>query len=297
MDKQTGFCKLPYQVLKSNNGSICKLYLNDCLEGVKNYLKDNSVDVVITSPPYNIGTKYSSYNDTLPRNEYLSWLSQVGKEIERVLRDNGSFFLNIGNRPTDQWLAWDVAYKLSRHFALQNVIHWIKSIAISKQDMGKNSTLIDDIAVGHFKPIPGNRFLNNCQEYIFHFTKKGDNKLEKLSIGVPYKDKSNIGRWCSVKGDKRDRGNTWFIPYETVQAKSQRPHPAAFPVKLPKMCIRLHGLRDGLIVMDPFSGIGSTAIASRELGVSFIGFEIDQGYIDETIQRLSRIEAKNCKIF
>jgi site-specific DNA-methyltransferase (adenine-specific) len=104
---------------------------------------------------------------------------------------------------------------------------------------------------------------------------------------VPYQDKTNIGRWKTAKQDKRDRGNTWFIPYETIQSKKDRPHPATFPTKLPEMCIKLHGIRDGLLVMDPFSGIGSTAIASLRLGVSFVGFDIDNGYIDEAIYRLS----------
>lgn len=144
-----------------------------------------------------------------------------------------------------------------------------------------------DIAVGHFKPIVSNRFLNDCHEYIFHFTKEGNATLDKLSVGIPYQDKTNIGRWKSAKDDKRDRGNTWFIPYNTIQRRIERPHPATFPIKVPEMCIKLHGLKDGLVVMDPFLGIGSTAIASSKLGVSFIGFEIDKEYLEETVARLN----------
>jgi site-specific DNA-methyltransferase (adenine-specific) len=172
---------------------------------------------------------------------------------------------------------------------LQNVIHWIKSIAISKQDVGKYPNIVDDVAVGHFKPVASDRFLNDCHEYIFHFSKEGKSKMDKLSVGVPYQDKSNIGRWRHAKQDKRDRGNTWFIPYETIQMKKERPHPATFPTKLPEMCIRLHGIKEKMVVMDPFLGIGSTAIASTRLGVSFVGFEIDEGYIEETITRLKAI--------
>jgi site-specific DNA-methyltransferase (adenine-specific) len=142
------------------------------------------------------------------------------------------------------------------------------------------------IAVGHFKPIVSDRFLNDCHEYIFHFSKKGENKLKKLEIGVPYQDKSNIGRWKAAKEDKRDRGNTWFIPYETIQNKTERPQPATFPVRLPEMCIKLHGIKENLLVVDPFSGIGSTAIASLRLGTSFVGYDIDSRYIDESIYRL-----------
>ena len=276
----------PYRIIEGKNDSFVTLYLDDCLKGMINIASD-SVDVVITSPPYNIGIHYNSYSDKKPRNDYLYWINQVGREIKRILKDDGSFFLNIGNKPRDQWLAFDVASTLRNQFTLQNTIHWIKSIAIDNESILKNSVMENEnITFGHFKPIVSNRFLNDCHEYIFHFTKEGNATLKKLSIGVPYQDKSNINKWKTAKEDRRDRGNTWFIPYETIQKREQRPHPATFPVKLPEMCIKLHGLKNSLVVMDPFLGIGSTAIASHRLGVSFIGFEIDQEYIDEAIERL-----------
>ncbi len=108
-----------------------------------------------------------------------------------------------------------------------------------------------------------------------------------MSIGVPYQDKSNINRWKTAKEDIRDRGNTWFISYKTIQKREERPHPATFPIKLPEMCIKLHGIKENLVVMDSFLGIGSTTIASLRLGVSFIGFEVDRDYMDEAITRVS----------
>lgn len=281
---------IPYRTLERKNGSSCVLYLNNCLEGMKNCLKSNSIDVVVTSPPYNIGINYNSYEDILPKEVYLAWIRKIGLEIRRALKNNGSFFLNVGNRPKDQWLAWDVANTLRGDFILQNVILWVKSIAISKQDVGRYQNINDDIAVGHFKPIASKRFLNDCYEYIFHFTKEGNTVLDKLSVGVPYQDKSNIGRWKAAKQDRRDRGNTWFIPYDTIQKRMDRPHPASFPVRLPEMCIKLHGLRDSMVILDPFMGIGSTASASIKLGLSFIGFEIDKGYLDEAINRLNYVK-------
>jgi site-specific DNA-methyltransferase (adenine-specific) len=276
----------PYRVLHYGNSTntTATLYLKDCISGFNENINEGSVDVVVTSPPYNIGINYNAYRDSLPREKYLAWIEQVGIAVKRALSDNGSFFLNIGNRPKDQWIAWDVAYVMRKHFKLQNTIMWVKSIAISKVDVGDYPGIAGDIAVGHFKPIVSDRFLNDCYEYIFHFTKNGDAKLDKLAIGIPYQDKSNIGRWKKARQDRRDRGNTWFIPYETIQSKKERPHPAAFPVKLPEMCIMLHG-RAGLVA-DPFTGIGSTALAAKKLGISFVGFEIDRSYLDETIARL-----------
>jgi site-specific DNA-methyltransferase (adenine-specific) len=273
----------PYRVVQKGDCSAT-FYLKDCITGLNENVKEKSVDVVVTSPPYNIGIGYSSYNDALPREKYLAWMEEVGVAVKRALADDGSFFLNIGNKPKDQWIAWDVASVLRKHFVLQNVIHWVKSIAISKADVGNYPNIAGDIAVGHFKPIVSERFLNDCHEYIFHFTKTGDAHLDKLAVGIPYQDKTNIGRWKAAKEDRRDRGNTWFIPYETIQNKSERPHPATFPVKLPEMCVKVHG--GAKMVVDPFTGIGSTAVAAMRLGIPFVGFEIDKEYLDAAIARL-----------
>ncbi|HEY7777304.1 MAG TPA: site-specific DNA-methyltransferase, partial [Nitrososphaeraceae archaeon] len=127
---------------------------------------------------------------------------------------------------------------------------------------------------------------NDCYEYIFHFTKNGNVKLDKLSVGVPYQDKTNIGRWKTATTDRRDRGNTWFIPYETIWDKKQRPHPSTFPSKLPEMCIKLHGVNKCKVVLDPFIGIGSTALASIRSGVSCIGFDIDKSYLEICKERI-----------
>ncbi len=275
----------PYRILQKSN-CIASFYLKDCITGLKENVRDKSADVVVTSPPYNIGTGYNSYNDELPREKYLAWMEDVGMAVKQALTDDGSFFLNIGNKPKDQWIAWDVAYVLRKYFVLQNVIHWVKSIAISKTEAGNYPNIAGDIAVGHFKPIVSNRFLNDCHEYIFHFTKHGNVPLDKLSVGISYQDKTNIGRWKAAKEDRRDRGNIWFIPYETIQSRSkQRPHPATFPAALPERCIRLHGSARTKLVIDPFVGIGSSAAAAMRLGISFVGFEIDKEYLDTAIDK------------
>ncbi len=252
---------------------------------------EKTIDVVVTSPPYNIGVRYNRYKDSLPRSEYLKFLSNVGAGIKKVLSDDGSFFINIGSKPSDPWIPLDVANVLREHFTLQNVIVWVKSIAIPKSDVGSYPAITSDIAVGHFKPLVSDRFLNDCCEFIFHFTKQGNVKLDKLSIGVPYQDKTNIGRWIRATRDLRDRGNTWFIPYETIWDKEQRPHPSTFPIKLPEMCIKLHGIKKCRVVLDPFIGIGSTALASLRLGISCIGFDIDMRYLEISKERIRRFRS------
>jgi site-specific DNA-methyltransferase (adenine-specific) len=256
--------------------AVNKIHCMDCLEGFKR-LDMNAVDVIVTSPPYNIGKQYHTYNDVLPRNEYLDWMETVAKASKSILKDDGSFFLNVGGKPSDPWGALDIASRFRKYYVLQNMIHWVKSIAIPKQDVGDYKTITDDIAVGHYQPVNSARYLSSCHEYIFHFTKTGDVAIDQLAIGVKYQDKTNIGRWKSATKDLRGRGNTWFIPYTTIQ--NARAHPTVFPVKLPEMCIRLHGVRKNMLVLDPFMGTGSTALACQKLGVDFIGFEIDKTYV------------------
>ena len=259
----------------------------DCLGGMRRFLEDGKVDVIVTSPPYNLGIKYNSYDDSVSREEYLVWMETFANECKRVLSGEGSFFLNIGYKSKDPWVAWEVAFRFRKHFVLQNVIHWIKSIAIPQKNVGNYPNIKEDIAIGHFKPINSERFLNRCHEYIFQFTKNGNVGLDKLAVGVPYQDKSNVGRWKRAVRDLRDRGDTWFIPYKTIWSrKKQRPHPSTFPPKLPTMCIRLHGCERTKLVLDPFMGIGNTAIACLRLGVDYLGFEMDKAYAEFAEQQI-----------
>lgn len=142
----------------------------------------------MTSPPYNLGIQYNSYNDDIPRNNYLEWIEKVAIKIKQKMKDNDSFFLNIGSFPANPSLPFEIASVLSSHLILQNTIHWIKSIYKENESYGNKVSL----NVGHYKPINTGRFLNDNHEYIFHFTKSGNVKLDRLSIGVPYKDSGNI---------------------------------------------------------------------------------------------------------
>ena len=147
----------PYFELKG-----VKLYKEDCLKGMREILQPGCVDVVVTSPPYNIGIKYNAYEDTRPRQDYLEWMERVGVAVRRVLSDKGSFFLNVGGTLKDPWIPLEIAERMRRTFVLQNTIHWIKSIAIPKNDAGKYENIKGDIAVGHYKPIGGKRLLNDA---------------------------------------------------------------------------------------------------------------------------------------
>jgi site-specific DNA-methyltransferase (adenine-specific) len=96
-----------------------------------------------------------------------------------------------------------------------------------------------------------------------------------------------VKRWASAGNGLRCRGNTWFVPYETIQSRDRdRPHPASFPPKVPEQCIRLHGLTRAGTVLDPFLGLGNTAIAAARLGLDFVGIELDAHYLREAARRI-----------
>jgi len=252
----------------------------DCLEGMAK-MNDATIDLVVTSPPYNLGIAYSRYSDRQDRHTYLDWCHQWATELRRVLKPGGSFFLNLGAAPSNPLLPHELVLHLRDLFVLQNTIHWIKAISI-EDDAGLTTSR------GHFKPISSPRYLNDCHEYIFHLTPEGKTPIDRLALGVPYADKSNIARWGHTKGkDRRCRGNTWFVPYQTIQRRAkERPHPATFPVQLAEWCINLHGVARVETMLDPFVGIGNSAVAAQRCGVpKFIGFEIDEEYLAEARRR------------
>jgi site-specific DNA-methyltransferase (adenine-specific) len=252
----------------------------DCLVGMQT-LAANSIDLVVTSPPYNLGIRYSKFSDRADRANYLDWCKTWAAEVARLLKGDGSFFLNVGAAPANPMFPHELVLELRDLFVLQNTIHWIKSISIEEEPGGITSR-------GHFKPINSQRFLNDCHEYLFHLTPEGNTPLDRLALGVPYQDKSNIARWAHTRGsDRRCRGNTWFIPYETIQSREkERPHPATFPVQLAEWCIKLHGVSRVHAMLDPFLGIGNSAVAAQKCGVKrFVGFEVDESYLGEARRR------------
>jgi site-specific DNA-methyltransferase (adenine-specific) len=264
---------------------MMNLLQGDCLH-VLPTLKAGSINLIVTSPPYNLGIAYKTFKDTAPREAFLKWCQQWAAELKRVMADDASFFLNVGASPANPLLPHQLLLALTDGpeslFVLQNTFHWIKSITVATRGG-------EQISAGHFKPINSKRFVNDCHEYVFHLTKLGDVTLDRRAAGVPYQDKSNIARWGHTGGtDLRCRGNTWFIPYETINSRAkERPHPATFPVALVEQCIRLHGKGAATRMLDPFLGIGSSAVAAQQQHLqNFTGIEIDADYLAAARERL-----------
>jgi site-specific DNA-methyltransferase (adenine-specific) len=146
------------------------LIKQDCIEWM-NSQPEKSIQCIITSPPYNLNIKYGKYQDDQPREGYLKWIGDVARAAKRVLTDDGHVFLNVGYSNTDPWVAMDVAQVFRQEFVLQNNFTWIKHILVNGQSQGI------------YKPIASERFASATTESVFHFTKDGNVKVDRLAIG------------------------------------------------------------------------------------------------------------------
>jgi site-specific DNA-methyltransferase (adenine-specific) len=129
--------------------------------------------------------------------------------------------------------------------------------------------------------------VNDCHEYIFHFSPGGRTKLDRKAVGVPYQDPSNIARWAQAGEGVRCRGNTWFIPYETIQSRDRdRPHPASFPPKVPSNAFACMAASARASCSIRFWDWGRVPVAAARMGVDFIGIEMDEHYLREAVKRV-----------
>ncbi len=225
-------------------------------------IEDESIDVIVTSPPYNRGKTYSAdggtqHNDNLSKEEYNNLLLHVWRECYRVLKQSGLFFLNICDAAQDQGKSEAVV-----HLAVKAGFKRIQTIAWVKSILGR----------GHFTPSGGERRLNNIWENIYLLCKdRKTYNLDPKAIGIPYADKSNIGRYSDR--DLRDAGNVWLIPYRKTTGKTiKKGHDAPFPIELPYRCLKL--VPNCKRVLDPFGGTCSTLAAAEYLRIEGIAYEL-----------------------
>jgi site-specific DNA-methyltransferase (adenine-specific) len=294
-----------------------RLYQMDCLKALPQIVS-KSVDVTIQSPPYNIGKKYLSDDDNMTRPEYLHWCSKWLTDIYRIQKDEGHFFLNVGSKPSSPLGPFEVFAKAQQAgWVLQNFLSWVKSISIDGAGPGGTP-----VSTGQFKPLTSDRFVNDLWEPIFwlgkggkddgvieqetewepvfHLSKDGKSPIDRRhpDFGVPHQDQTNVTRWKAGReeGHKlRCRGNVLFAPYETIQSREERPHPASFPLRLVEMLLGLAGLSPGATVLDCFLGSGTTSVACVRKGFNSIGIEKDPDYFSAAVERVVN-EAKSLQL-
>ena len=232
-----------------------KIIIGDCRDVMKS-IPDNSIDMIITSPPYNIGKDYKVFKENLSIKEYIKFTEQWIKESYRVLRNNGHLCLNLS--VTDKINVDELHSRLLKinGFTIKEKIIWVKS-KYTKIDFLINSK---------------NRFSYNthgrlamCYESILVFTKSNYIPYSNSSKGIPESWKYNV----------------WFIP-----PVKERRHPAPFPKEIPKRLIQMYS-RNGDTILDPFSGTGTTIKVASEHGRNSIGIELNPEYVEIAKRRLN----------
>lgn len=225
-------------------------------------LPDNSVHLMVTSPPYNVG---KTYDEDLTLDEYRAFMRRVMAEVYRVLVPGGRACLNVANlgrRPYLPLHAFLIEDMLDLGFLMRGEIIWDKASSASPST-----------AWGSWCS-PQNPTLRDTHEYILVFSKYTFNR-PKVE-----------GRVATITRDEFLEFTKSVWRFGAEQA-SKVGHPAPFPVELPYRCIQLYTY-SGEVVLDPFMGSGTTAVAALKAGRIFVGYEIEPQYI-RIIQ--SRVEA------
>jgi site-specific DNA-methyltransferase (adenine-specific) len=266
------------QSLKTN----C-IYNIDCLEGMKQ-LPDKSIDLVVTSPPYNCKTKYTSYVDEIPWSEYYAFIGKVLDEIYRTLKVGGAVAIVIPpvikwqyqHKYADTWRDFDRSYKSHRGSdkfvgkgRIEPISHTIYSM-MRERDSHMRETILWVKAAENRPPISSNSCMGcDSDPYI-------RSVYEVILIG-------SKGRWFhSGATGRRGKDAMPFMDYTKdvwmIPALSSSSHPAPFPEEIPNRLIRLFTHTPDSVVLDPFLGIGTTIVAAIKNNRRFIGFEIDKEY-------------------
>lgn len=243
-----------------------EIYNDDFL--ITNCVEENSVDLIVTSPPYNVDIRYNSYDDTIPYNIYLEFTQKWLKKALLLLKDDGRFCLNIPldkNKGGQQSVYADII-----SIAKQVGFKYHSTIVWNEQNISRRTAW--------------GSWLSAKAPYVI---------APVEMIAVLYKK-----NWRKINGSqKSDISKKEFIQWTNGvwtfmgASKKRVKHPAPFPVELPERCIKLFTFV-GDTVLDPFLGSGSTLIACFLTMRKGIGIEIDKNYCEISKQRLIK-EGKN----
>ncbi len=226
-------------------------------------LPDNSVHLMVTSPPYNVG---KTYDEDMTLDEYRAFMKRVMAEVYRVLVPGGRACVNVANlgrRPYLPLHAFLIEDMLDLGFLMRGEIIWDKASSASPST-----------AWGSWCS-PRNPTLRDTHEYIM--------VLSKQTFSRPEVE----GRQATITRDEflEYTKSVWRFPAEQA---SKVGHPAPFPVELPYRCIQLYTY-SGEVVLDPFMGSGTTAVAALKAGRNFVGYELEEDYIRIAQKRIDAI--------
>ena len=233
-------------------------------------IPDNCVHLVVTSPPYNAS---KAYDEDLSLAEYLSLLHEVFAECYRVLAPGGRMVVNVANLGRKPYIP------LSSHINL--IMHEIGFMHRGEVIWDKSASAGSSCAWGSFQSA-SNPCLRDIHEYLLLFS-KGDYKLPRT------KNERAEGRIDTIGRDEfiQQTKSIWSFPTESAKRVN---HPAPFPVELPKRCIEMFTFT-GDVVLDPFLGSGTTAVAAKMSGRKYIGCDMSAEYCAIAEDRLAMTEA------
>ncbi len=236
-------------------------------------LPDNSVHLMVTSPPYNVGKEY---DEDFTLEEYLQFLKRVWKEVYRVLVPGGRACINIANlgrKPYIPLHAFIVRDMVDLGFLMRGEVIWNKASSASPST-----------AWGSWLSA-ANPTLRDIHEYILVFSKGTFTRKNTK------KRKNTISKEEFLEFTK----SIWTFPAEPAHKVG---HPAPFPVELPYRLIQLYTY-EGEVVLDPFMGSGQAAIAARKINRHYVGYDIEEEYVKLAERRIKYflMEFKSPKIF
>ncbi|MFQ3610528.1 MAG: site-specific DNA-methyltransferase [Fimbriimonadales bacterium] len=226
-------------------------------------LPDNSVHLMVTSPPYNVG---KTYDEDMTLDEYRAFMKRVMAEVYRVLVPGGRACVNVANlgrRPYLPLHVFLIEDMLELGFLMRGEIIWDKASSSSPST-----------AWGSWCS-PRNPTLRDTHEYIMVFSKQMFSRPEVANR------QATISREEFLEYTK----SVWRFGAEQA---SKVGHPAPFPVELPYRCIQLYTYA-GEVVLDPFMGSGTTAVAALKAGRTFVGYELEPDYIRAAQKRIDAI--------
>lgn len=229
-------------------------------------VESNSVQLVVTSPPYNVGKEYVSYNDRKALDEYLDFLDVVWLECKRVLVNGGRIAINVADtfrQPYVPLHSHITQRMLSLGFKMRGIVYWNKGVSVGVST-----------AWGSWRS-PSNPTIRDVGEYILIFSKdtfklESSNKLVTMTSKDFTDYTKSVWSFATTNGGKNG-------------------HPAPFPDELPRKLIKFYTYV-GDTVLDPFLGSGTTCRVAKSIGRKSIGYEIDKSYKKEIEKKILNTE-------
>lgn len=258
------------------------IYLGNC-EDILKRISDENIDLIVTSPPYADNRK-STYGG-VPIKNYVKWFLPISLELKRVLKPTGSFILNIKERAVNgerQTYVIELILEMKKQGWL-----WTEEYIWHKRNCypGKWNNRFRDAWERCLHFTRQKKFKMFQEEVMVPMGKWAEKRLTKLSHTDRIRDVSKVGSGFG-KNVSNWLGKELVYPTNVLHLAtecSNRNHSAAFPITLPSWFIKLF-TQEGDVVLDPFMGVGTTALACINLRRKYIGIELKKEYYELSIQ-------------